>query len=182
MGPLFSLTLWAIAKEILERHNDWFDPFTPFGRVVAWTLIDLRHLNLFWALINLMPIYPLDGGMIVRELCEAVAGRKGLIFSLVLSLAIAAGLAAYSGYAIYKPAVWHWGYPLFSLIFDAMLALENLSLLIKVLRERPSNAANEYEDSRSHYHDTHELPANQPTELEPYRPFDGGRPDDPPRR
>lgn len=50
----------------------------------------LLLINLFWALFNLLPIYPLDGGQIAREGLQMSAGRKGLIASLWLSVATCA--------------------------------------------------------------------------------------------
>jgi membrane-associated protease RseP (regulator of RpoE activity) len=35
---------------------------------LRWTFTFLLWMNLFWAIINLLPIYPLDGGRIIREI------------------------------------------------------------------------------------------------------------------
>ena len=43
-----------------------------------------------------MPIWPLDGGQITREVCEGVAPRNGLLVSLWISLILSAGLAVNS--------------------------------------------------------------------------------------
>lgn len=45
----------------------------------------LLQLNIFWGLLNLLPIYPLDGGQIARELFTLKNPRKGVEFSLLLS-------------------------------------------------------------------------------------------------
>ncbi|OAI51325.1 hypothetical protein AYO44_00505 [Planctomycetaceae bacterium SCGC AG-212-F19] len=56
-------------------------------------VIDLFAINLFWGLINLLPIWPLDGGQISRELflkyTENDGVRKSLILSIVVSVAFA---------------------------------------------------------------------------------------------
>ncbi len=57
-------------------------------------IIYLMFINIFWGLINLLPIYPLDGGRIARELLEAANPREGLRQALVVSIVTAAGLAA----------------------------------------------------------------------------------------
>src|SRR5437870_3341471 len=50
-------------------------------------------INIFWGLLNLLPIWPLDGGQISREVCQAYRGREGLRLSLMISLFTASGLA-----------------------------------------------------------------------------------------
>ncbi len=51
-------------------------------------------INLFWGFLNLLPIWPLDGGMVSRDLCRwLLPGGRGLRFSLGLSIAVAALLA-----------------------------------------------------------------------------------------
>jgi Zn-dependent protease len=135
-----------------------------------------RNLNLLWGCIHLLPIYPLDGGKIFREICEAVSRRQGLIFSLLLSLVCAIGLGAYTAYALVNPNIWHWGYPWLSLIFDAMLIFENIRELAQVLREGPSHTDEEAPA------DDLEQPASSQENYDNYRPFDGGRPSDLERR
>jgi stage IV sporulation protein FB len=55
----------------------------------------LVWINLFWALVNLLPIWPLDGGQIARELCQAVMPERGTAFSLGLSMVISGFLAVH---------------------------------------------------------------------------------------
>jgi stage IV sporulation protein FB len=60
--------------------------------VVIW---DALQVNILWGLINLLPIYPLDGGRISRELCTLGDPRTGIIRSLQISIAAAALVAVY---------------------------------------------------------------------------------------
>lgn len=46
----------------------------------------LVFVNVFWGLINLVPVYPLDGGQIARELCVARDPWQGVVYSLWISL------------------------------------------------------------------------------------------------
>ena len=50
----------------------------------------LLSFNLFWPLINLLPVWPLDGGQVSRELFKWRSPNKGVRYSLALSL-VAAG-------------------------------------------------------------------------------------------
>jgi Zn-dependent protease len=54
---------------------------------------DLLWVNIFWGLINLLPIYPLDGGRVARELLTFGHPRRGIVQSLWLSIFAAAAVA-----------------------------------------------------------------------------------------
>lgn len=56
-------------------------------------LFMLWAINLFWPILNLLPIFPLDGGQISREVCVGISPRKGLAFSLGIS-GVLSGLLA----------------------------------------------------------------------------------------
>ena len=43
--------------------------------------------------MNLLPVYPLDGGHIARELCTLRSARSGIILSLRISFATAIAFA-----------------------------------------------------------------------------------------
>jgi len=53
----------------------------------------LLWINLVWPILNLLPVFPLDGGQIVRQLCEGWFGPRGVVVSLSISIAVAALLA-----------------------------------------------------------------------------------------
>jgi Zn-dependent protease len=55
-------------------------------------IVSLLFINIFWGVINLFPIYPLDGGQIARELFQMFS-YDGVRQSLWLSLIAAAGLS-----------------------------------------------------------------------------------------
>jgi len=56
----------------------------------------LIFVNIFWGLINLLPVYPLDGGKVSRELFVTANPRRGIEWSLQLSIAAAIAVALYA--------------------------------------------------------------------------------------
>jgi len=54
---------------------------------------NLLFINIFWGILNLLPIYPLDGGKISREVFIMVDGGNGVRNSLMLSMVVAGGMA-----------------------------------------------------------------------------------------
>lgn len=59
------------------------------------TLRMMEFINLWWGLVNLLPVYPLDGGRVARSLFTHYRYRDGLEMSLKLSLVAAGAVAAY---------------------------------------------------------------------------------------
>lgn len=53
-----------------------------FTRFVNYVLF----ISIFWGFVNLLPVYPLDGGNIAREVLLRVNPREGIRQSLVLSI------------------------------------------------------------------------------------------------
>ena len=71
-------------------------------------------VNIYWGLMNLLPVYPLDGGQVSRELFLAQS-NDGVRQSLVLSFITAAIIAAF--------ALVQWGRPYLALMFGYMAYL-----------------------------------------------------------
>ena len=55
--------------------------------------IDLSFICVFWGVFNLLPVYPLDGGHIAREVFCLINPRTGVANSLTLSIVVAVGIA-----------------------------------------------------------------------------------------
>lgn len=62
------------------------------NQVFGLLLFHLVTINILWGVLNLMPIYPLDGGQVARELFLSKS-NDGLRMSLQLSVAMAVVLA-----------------------------------------------------------------------------------------
>ena len=50
-------------------------------------------IGVFWGILNLMPVYPLDGGKIFREICLWVSPRHGMEVSAGISVVVAVLIA-----------------------------------------------------------------------------------------
>ncbi len=65
--------------------------------LLVWFLCDtLILVNLYWGILNLLPVYPLDGGQVSRELCQRRSPSRGLRLSFQISIAVAVAVAVYS--------------------------------------------------------------------------------------
>ena len=70
--------------------------FAPFETMNVNVLVFfLWQINILWGLLNLLPIYPLDGGQIMRELCLSANRANGISQSLWISIAVAAGVVVF---------------------------------------------------------------------------------------
>jgi membrane-associated protease RseP (regulator of RpoE activity) len=68
-----------------------FEPFQ--SDKVNLLVLDLLFINIFWGLVNLLPVYPLDGGQIAREMLELASPQDGVRQSLWMSVITAAIVA-----------------------------------------------------------------------------------------
>ncbi|CAN5490648.1 hypothetical protein BH11PLA2_BH11PLA2_33950 [soil metagenome] len=87
------------------------DPFWPIVNWPPYLMIayfDLYSINLGWAIFNLLPIYPLDGGQVCREICFLKKVPRALEVSLKVSIATAIGLICLRGVAEVQPALISW--------------------------------------------------------------------------
>jgi Zn-dependent protease len=79
------------------------------------------YVSVYWALMNLLPVYPLDGGMISRELFLLYDKNDAVKHSIILSIAVAALIAIYSLTVDQR----------FMFIMFASLAVENYMALLE---------------------------------------------------
>ena len=83
------LILWS---DVTELHMESVQIRNEFLRMFTFGFV---QVGLFWALLNLLPVYPLDGGQITRELFVLSGASDAIVKSLKLSIAcgVIAGLA-----------------------------------------------------------------------------------------
>ena len=85
-GPLFGFILCLVATALLQLS---FSPL--FVKILTAT----QYANLFWTVVNLLPVMPLDGGQLLRIVLEASFGVKGFRASLLIGAILAALFAFY---------------------------------------------------------------------------------------
>src|SRR5262249_18543820 len=104
-GPAAGLLLWAL---IWSLWRFAIDPAALARQPALLITIDmLLWMNLWWNLLNLLPIWPLDGGHISRELFSAAFHGNGIRYSLGFSFLVAALAAVYSLIADNNPELWY---------------------------------------------------------------------------
>ncbi|MEI8300890.1 MAG: site-2 protease family protein [Chlamydiota bacterium] len=81
-GPVFSFGLYVLGALLLKVPTIAGSAAMPI--IQAFSLI-----NLFWTIINLFPVLPLDGGQLMRITLESMLGVKGLRIAIGSSIAIA---------------------------------------------------------------------------------------------
>ncbi|MFM7149988.1 MAG: site-2 protease family protein, partial [Gemmataceae bacterium] len=87
-GPVIQLLLWG-GLVLLIRYLFGPGEMTPIRFLIGLLLM----INLYWPILNLLPILPLDGGQILRDLAMWISPRKGLLFALYVSFLVSAALA-----------------------------------------------------------------------------------------
>ena len=102
-GPLIQLIFYGILLLVLVYYPlpPADGPPTYLETMVGWLL----WINLYWPLLNLLPIWPLDGGQITRELLGAVTPRQAVRLSLQISIGVAALLALHAFMTEKQPAL-----------------------------------------------------------------------------
>ena len=87
-GPVFGFMIFVGATLLLKL--DWTN-WPVVHLILRWTQL----ANLFWAVVNLLPVMPLDGGQLLRIVLEAFFGIKGFRASLLVGSVIATLIAFY---------------------------------------------------------------------------------------
>jgi Zn-dependent protease len=126
-GPLVQLVLAAV---IWWGFIPWVWPSVPFAwKKPVWAVVVmLLEINVFWSLLNLLPVWPLDGGRIAREVAEAALGHRGPAVAFGLSLVVAGLLAlhCFLGQQGRKLIPFLPSFGLYSAILFALLAVGSL--------------------------------------------------------
>ncbi len=85
-GPLFGLALGVIAGVTGRVLGPETNP------ALLYTLSALFTANVFWAVVNLMPVAPLDGGRLSQVVLLRLFGRPGFLVAQGLAMVTAAAV------------------------------------------------------------------------------------------
>jgi stage IV sporulation protein FB len=96
-GPLAGFLFWGLIVAMLYSQRT-----VHFNPLAAAVIGDLLFINLWWGVLNLLPILPLDGGQISYNLLVQFHPNRGAYFAYGFSFLVAAllalnALAAYRG-------------------------------------------------------------------------------------
>jgi Zn-dependent protease len=83
VGLAFGGLVWLAASQ-----------FAPYPPLTAFVLENLIYVNVFWGLLNWLPIRPLDGGHLLESLLEKVAPTRAEMIARVIFTLTAAGALA----------------------------------------------------------------------------------------
>lgn len=115
-GPALGLLLYAL---VWALSNFALDPIALMQQpALENCIVMLLWMNLWWNLLNLVPVWPLDGGHVSRELFSAAFPGNGIRYSLGFSFLIAGLAALYSIIAYNERSLW---YPPLDARFAALL-------------------------------------------------------------
>lgn len=102
-GAGFLLAALIVAGIKLSGHQIQFRPGGSYGMQIAMDeigsplftdfLFRILFISIIWGIVNLLPVYPLDGGQIAREVFLKLNPRDGIRQSLILSMITGAALA-----------------------------------------------------------------------------------------
>src|SRR5262249_38739872 len=114
--------IWLVARSDLLRSV----PSASRELVIA-TIFNLYVINLFWPILNLLPIWPLDGGRICRDFLGWCSPGKNVSLSLGISILTAGFLAINSLAGMNgKPLVPYVYVPdMFMVMFFALMAVQS---------------------------------------------------------
>ncbi len=85
-GPGAGFILYAIVRGI---HLALVAQGVHVSGYVAWTIVQMEFINLWWGLMNLLPVFPLDGGRITSAVLSHWRRYDGDQIALKLSLVTA---------------------------------------------------------------------------------------------
>jgi Zn-dependent protease len=145
-GPIAQLAIYGLLMVIPPDRL----PPSPYA---IFTLYCLMAINWYWPLLNLLPVYPLDGGQIVRDFLGIFVPRRALRASLLISATVAGLIALNSLSANYGGPRIPWVYTggMYTAIFFGFMAAANVQALSQEMERNRW-----VDDRRVHYEDDQE--------------------------
>jgi Zn-dependent protease len=138
---LFALAEWGLKPLVNGFNHSWYEsrwysvianpinlPFFHEGEQIQMPGV-LVVMNLFWNLFNLIPIIPLDGGMIMRECVSGAFPRHGPRLAYGISFLVAGLIAIYSLLRLWRPIPYPPLDPLFTALMFGWFAFNSFSAM-----------------------------------------------------
>jgi stage IV sporulation protein FB len=185
-------TRWNLLMDMLDvpaLKVRWFgvDKFNPLLRMggsphYAFAINILLMINLFVNVINLLPIIPMDGGMLLKEFCCLIAPKSGPKIAFGLSFILACALTIFFlAIVLVKHRVianpFSWEYPLIfpelTLIVFAFMAYRCYTSFRQIAMMERHQAYMEDDDMSGPRHlppGVEEVPAKDPDDFAPRAP------------
>jgi stage IV sporulation protein FB len=126
------VTPWALVRPIGE-------PWPRMPTEIDFLYDALMFVNVAWGVLNLLPVYPLDGGQVCHELCGMKWGTRGKRIALQISFVVALVIVAYSllcafdarggGGVLKELPTWAKQGSFYTAILFALLAMNSYQLL-----------------------------------------------------
>jgi stage IV sporulation protein FB len=96
-GPLAGFLLFGVVLVLAMflSSSDWYGHLEPETRQrVGFFFGQMEFINLWWGLVNLLPVLPLDGGRISEALLIRFRRRDGQRLAILISAIVAGAVAA----------------------------------------------------------------------------------------
>lgn len=88
-GPMAGFVLFFIFNYLYAHTSPDANPYLRYSFAVG------RLVNLWWTVLNLIPIQPMDGGRLLSIILESLFGLKGIKTALFISMILAAALSGF---------------------------------------------------------------------------------------
>ena len=93
-GPGAGFLLYSLVRLAKIIAEPSLAPYLDAPPNLVWAAFEfLLWMNLIWNILNLVPIWPLDGGRVCGEILMRAQGEQGLKIALTVSIILAVGLA-----------------------------------------------------------------------------------------
>ena len=89
----YNLGLSQSRGDFAEKFRMVLDPESAKGKFAYDTYSFLVQINLFWGFVNLLPVWPLDGGQVTQVLLTMYDRARGQRWGHIVSLLVAGGVA-----------------------------------------------------------------------------------------
>lgn len=92
MGLVFGGLVWLVARQ--------FGPYAPLTEFIVYYLV---YVNVFWGLLNWLPVRPLDGGHLLESFLDKVVAERSEAIAKVIfttTAAVALAVAIWQGFII----------------------------------------------------------------------------------